>query len=289
MAKNPNRPAYASKPWFDYMFHCEFEGCDRWGHQWRASQLHRHFRTIELVKPLIQRPKNQIVLDVGCGLGDFTAEVQRLNSKIRLQGMDISEIAVRSAAKKYSHIEFTVGKLPGLDCKFRFNGIISLDCVFYLSENNRIKSFRNIYNCLNRGGWYVFSSPIDDGSRYFDSQHAVEQIENAGFSIQKVLYIYGYLYKIIEKPLMILYDLPFAYKRIALGTSDHLSTNRQIIKTILSIPVLRSFIYTLFCAVSFATQKFLQQISIVIFCDRLSRRLFKKKGRSHIIITAIKP
>jgi len=288
MPSPSNQPRYGTKHWFDQMFESQSDGCDRWGHQWRASQRFRHRLTLNLIKNFIRQPNDQKILDIGCGLGDFIAEVQQLNPDISVHGMDISDVAIKEAARKYPHIQFTVGRFPEFACSCKLNGIISLDCIFYLSEEDRQKSFQNVYKCLTTGGWFVFSSPVDDGLRYFKPDKAIEQIKYTGLSIHNVFYNYGQLYKCIEKPLLTIYDLPFTLSRLNLKDSKQLKSIYKLINFVFKLSILRSTIIAISGAASSTSKTILQQMPTVVFFDRISRKYLKEKGWSHIIIIATK-
>jgi SAM-dependent methyltransferase len=185
---------YGTKFWFDHMFSCESEGNDRWGHQWRGSQQYRYSLTLGLIKELDLQSGNRTILDIGCGLGDFSNMIYQLNRSNRVFGMDISEYAVRGALKKYPHIKFKTGALPEIIYDRKFSMILSLDCICYLCEQKRRQSFQTIWDHLENGGSFVFSSPLDDGSRFFRTEDAIEQIAQVGFRIQKIRFNYSQLY-----------------------------------------------------------------------------------------------
>lgn len=66
-----------------------------------------------MVQPLL-KAGNLSVLDVGCGLGEFTAALAAVQTANRVTGVELSERAVRRASEGKPGIHFPVGALPDL-------------------------------------------------------------------------------------------------------------------------------------------------------------------------------
>jgi 23S rRNA (guanine745-N1)-methyltransferase len=66
------------------------------------------------------RPDDRL-LDIGCGEGYYTGGLAQLMPQVKLHGLDISKIAVKSAAKRYKSIHWCVASsyaLPFADAEF---------------------------------------------------------------------------------------------------------------------------------------------------------------------------
>ncbi|MDN3680530.1 23S rRNA (guanine(745)-N(1))-methyltransferase [Vibrio tapetis subsp. quintayensis] len=95
------------------------------------------------------------LLDIGCGEGYYTQEVARhlssLSGDARTYGLDISKVAVRFAAKRYSNCEFTVAsshRLPFEDA--------SLDAVLRIYAPCKADELNR---CVKSGGIVVTVTP----------------------------------------------------------------------------------------------------------------------------------
>jgi 23S rRNA (guanine745-N1)-methyltransferase len=56
----------------------------------------------------ISSDKKATILDLGCGEGYYTGYIKKFNKTIRMLGLDISKVAVRSASKRYKDVKFCV-------------------------------------------------------------------------------------------------------------------------------------------------------------------------------------
>ncbi len=103
-------------------------------------------------------PKNDAVLDVGCGEGYYTDILERAareeNRGFELFGFDISKDAVRLAAKRNPRLSLTVAsayKMPFEDASF--GGVLNLFSPLALSEIVRV---------LKPGGHFIMAIPGEE-------------------------------------------------------------------------------------------------------------------------------
>lgn len=274
---------YGSKEWFEKMFVSAFEGIDGWGHQWRASQQFRYLLCLRMIKNIIYEQQQEI-LDVGCGLGDFTNMVLSLNQKNKLYGMDISRNAVSGANKKYPDIEFKQGELPQIAFDVRFDGIISLDCLCYLDDRNRQDAAKNIQMHLKPKGWFVFSSPIDDGSRYFTTRQILEMLEKGGFTKQKIIYNHARLYNRVEKPFLKIINLARIVQEVDTTENDHLTARKIKLQRLIRIPILGFLLKTTAKISNVVSYRILQSMPIAHIFQWIGRTLLKNRSISHCIV-----
>jgi len=164
---------------------------DKWGHRWRGTQKIRYEETIEFVNKNIDTDKKYDMLDIGCSHGDFTKIIADTFTNSNIFATDISEVAIKSAKKYVCKGDYEVSELPNLPFKDKkIDVIFAIEVLYYLNEKDRLKSFENIYNKLNRGGYFVFSSVIDDGSRYFKKDDAIDKIKKH-FEIVDIGYVHA--------------------------------------------------------------------------------------------------
>ena len=287
-------PEWGTKEWFD----CQFRDAhttdgDKWGHRWRASQKYRYKRLLGFIRSEIIKEHEQKILDIGCALGDFTRQIYALNPKNEILGIDISERAVDECRRLHPGMNFQQGAFPNLGLKPEsYDGIISLEVIYYLSHNERQKATRKIYNILKSGGWYLFSNCLDDGSRYFTQDGAVELIKN-NFSIEKIGYKYDYLYARISQPLMRLVGVcEFIHKvreSIDLQEFDYSeSRNRKQLQKLTNVPMIGCFIGLIAYPIGWSTKLFLQLEFVPALLAFLDRLIIGDRARSHIFIKARK-
>ena len=281
-------PRYGTPEWFEKMFTTACEGIDGWGHQWRASQQFRYLLCLRAIQNIVCEHPPQSLLDIGCGLGDFTNMVLSLNHKNKLYGMDISENAVSGANKKYPDIEFKHGALPLITFDGNFDGIISLDCLYYLDEPNRLNAAKNIQMHLKPNGWFVFSTPIDDGSHYFTTRQILEMLERGGFNIQKTIYNHARLYNRVEKPLLKIIDLARIVQEVEANNNDHLSAQKVKLQHLIRAPILGFLLKTTVKFSSAVSGRILQSMLIAHIFQWIGRTLLKNRSISHCIVLSFK-
>ena len=212
---NDQSPKWGTKAWFELQFSEAFEtGEDFWGHQWKAGEKYRYFISLNLIKDNILKMNNQKILDLGCGLGNFTNMIFQLNKKNKIFGMDISESAIKVAKIEYPSINFSTTTLPTIQSNMTFDGIIALESIYYLNHEARRKTFKNISKRLKTGGWFLFSTLLSDDPRYFTEKNAIEMIKESGFKIEKIAYIHDKPYTAFTKPLSCLIKRNYAVNKM---------------------------------------------------------------------------
>jgi SAM-dependent methyltransferase len=279
---------YGSKQWFENMFSPAQQGFDLWGHQWRASQKFRYLLTLDVIKPLLTGESSQSILDIGCGLGDFTYMAYCVNSQNDLYGMDISQNALTGASKKFPQIEFRCEALPQIAYENDFDGIISLDCICYLDYQNRRDALENIRMHLKSSGWFLFSSPTDDGTRYFSPKQAFELMNQTGFKIHKIIYNHARLYNWIELPFLKIVNLSRIVQEVANKRNGDLTPKKKNLRRLIKFPAAGMILKKTIKISDHIAHRILNSLHIVKLFQWISRIFFKARSTSHIIILAFK-
>lgn len=191
-------PEWGSRAWLEAHFDTpEGEG-DAWGNGWRGSQRLRHHLTLELLRPLIASGGRD-VLDVGCGLGEFTAALAAVHPGNRVTGVDMCERAVSRAREANPGLSFRTGTLPDLALPdAAYDLITALEMLYYLDDAGRAAAPRELRRLLRPGGHLVFSSTLADPRRYFSERSAVHLLESA-FEVREVGFLHGRLYGAVER------------------------------------------------------------------------------------------
>lgn len=246
---------YGTKEWFESMFEGIDKRGDKWGHRWRGSQKVRHKQSLKMIKPLLNGESK--ILDIGCGLGEFTEKLWQENPDNQVIGIDIVEDAIRNAKKEKPNIVFKLGALPELEfADETLDLVIALEVVYYLSKEDRLKAFEDIYRILKRNGHLLFSTVLDNGERYFSEKEARERISEY-FQIVDAQYAY-------RKPYYRLWEDK------AIGLLSYLSKIKQLF-------LIRKILHTL---LSFEFPVRISEMIAKIFCGG--------KCQSHLYILARK-
>lgn len=103
------------------------------------------------------KAKNKVILDMGCGLGDFCFEIIKYNPQKAL-GMDISPVAIKGAKKRAKDkdfgktVEFMQGNIVELKKLPQFDIAVGLGFIDYLNKEELKKIFK-----LLSGRYFIFS------------------------------------------------------------------------------------------------------------------------------------
>ncbi len=284
---------YGSKQWFEYMFSRAAQGEDLWGHQWRAIQKYRYLLTLSLVRDRLAERGGQRILDVGCGLGDFTALMHGQNPGNNVFGTDIVETAVESASRAHPEIRFSVGVLPDIPVEGPFDGIAALECINYLDPDARQQTMHNVAAKLTDGGWFLFSGHLGQDSgdrRYFSEADVIAYLEAAGFRIEQKTHNYAVLYNKLESPFLRVINLSAKLDAAKRGTPPDSPRIARIVKA-LSTPVAGPVLHVAArtsAALCRVFLKILQPVAFIRLTQRISRGLLGDRGKSHVIVLGVK-
>jgi 2-polyprenyl-3-methyl-5-hydroxy-6-metoxy-1,4-benzoquinol methylase len=279
---------YGSKEWFEWMFSDSQNGIDNWGHQWRASQKYRYLLSVDIIRPLLKKKSAQSIMDIGCGLADFTQLMYGINNLNKFYGMDISQNAIKYAKKKYPNFQFVCTALPEIAFQKKFDGIISLDCIYYLSHQSRIDAVKNIYKRLKTNGWYLFSSPIDNGTRYFSKKQAIDLLQIAGFNVNSICYNNTRIYNLFEIPFLKIIKLQNIIHAIEQQNKIVMTPNKESIRRSINIPILGNINKYTIDILNALSCKILSSMLIIKIFQRISRKILREQGVSHIFVLSFK-
>jgi ubiquinone/menaquinone biosynthesis C-methylase UbiE len=113
-----------------------------------------------MLKALRFTDKGTIMLDLGCGVGSFTARIKEAYPDKRVIGIDVSETALALAARKSRSVAFACGDVTNLPF-----GEASLDAIggFDILEHleNIDDTIREIHRALKPGGLAHFHIPCE--------------------------------------------------------------------------------------------------------------------------------
>jgi ubiquinone/menaquinone biosynthesis C-methylase UbiE len=109
---------------------------------------------ISKLSKYMKKNNNTKILDVGCGTGNHTDTLQRLNYNV--VGLDRSKAMIKKAQEKYPKSEFIHGDILDSDL-FDYNSFSHIIClgmtVYYIENKDRF--FESCYSLLNTNGYLM--------------------------------------------------------------------------------------------------------------------------------------
>jgi len=96
----------------------------------------------QIALEIVRRQGYQRVMELGCGLGDFTAKLQQEAKSVL--GVDVSKTAIQKAQKKHPGLSFAAADILDFDVyrKFKPDCIIMAEITWYVLEKlDQFKSF----------------------------------------------------------------------------------------------------------------------------------------------------
>lgn len=153
-----------------------------------------------------------VVLDAGCGFGQYSWRMARMNEKWKIEAVDIDKEHIDDCASFFKktgladRTSFRTGDLTQLTDINRYDLILSVDVMEHIEEDVRV--FENFHNALNDKGVLIISTPSDKGGSdvhnenddSFIGEHVrdgysindiTEKLKSAGFRNIAVAYTYG--------------------------------------------------------------------------------------------------
>ena len=160
----------------------------------------------------VEMQKSANILDAGCGFGQYTWRMQKMNKSWNIKGIDIDAEHIKTCESFFTkaglsnRVSFQVADLAALNAADCYDIILSVDVMEHIQEDRKV--FRNFYNALNKGGTLIVSTPSDKGGsdvhdesdNSFIDEHVrngyspediSEKLSSAGFEHVKVKYTYG--------------------------------------------------------------------------------------------------
>lgn len=179
--KNETKPIWGQKEWFEKQLVLNpLSSGSYFAHGKNGYQLVRHNKIVSLFSQYCFLGGRRKVLDVGCGLGDLSIKILNcLDDGSQLVGYDFVEALVKLARERYPHQKFLVGSLGHIDeKKDSFDVIICSEVLYYLNDADRQLALDNLYEMLRPNGFLIFTSRLDDGSKYLEKTAAVDAISS---------------------------------------------------------------------------------------------------------------
>lgn len=152
------------------------------------------------------------ILDAGCGFGQYTWQMSRMNSKWKIKAVDIDSKHISDCSSFFAkagltdRINFQTLDLTQLSDINHYDLILSVDVMEHIEEDEKV--FENFFGSLREKGVLIISTPSDKGGSdvhnendsSFIGEHVrdgysrkdiTEKLGRAGFREIEVSYTYG--------------------------------------------------------------------------------------------------
>jgi len=102
--------------------------------------------------------KNAKVLEIACGYGFLLKQIKTDHPDFQVEGMDFSKIVIDFINSK--GLLAKKGIIPNdLKNYSNYDAVIGTEILEHLSESDRIKTLKEVYRILNKGGKAIFTVP----------------------------------------------------------------------------------------------------------------------------------
>jgi SAM-dependent methyltransferase len=160
-----------------------------------------HYEADKLIQTMMPDKESSIMLDIGCGTGEFVNYLTDLGYKS--YGVDKSDAMMDAAKRKYADIEIKKADVTDPMCydSYLFSHIFCMDLTVY-EIKNKPRLFKNCHYWLQNGGYFILHladkdqfQPIVPAARSapFSNLSANERIRNTEINFPDFTYKSEYL------------------------------------------------------------------------------------------------
>ena len=115
------------------------------------------------------------IIDLGCGLGDVTAEIVKLKPDVEVLMVDFSDEMIRRSSERFrDNKNMTVVKrdlnlgISGISDEVKFDAVVSCFALHHVEFENRIKLYSEIHAVLKEGGLFINGDLFKEDSPIID-------------------------------------------------------------------------------------------------------------------------
>jgi SAM-dependent methyltransferase len=144
---------------------------DPWGQKGKDKRLKEYYlfsrqNLLKEIKALPRKGKGR-VLEVGCGLGYVSSFLnQKLGTRYRVEGADISPTAVAQAKQTFKNIPFSVLDITRpLKGQKKYDVVIMSQILWYILEKLP-QAFHNLSGLIKKDGYLIFINAFLHEQRY---------------------------------------------------------------------------------------------------------------------------
>jgi ubiquinone/menaquinone biosynthesis C-methylase UbiE len=186
---------------------------------------------------LLPETKGKIILEIGCGIGDFTITLEKTGSLYKKYiGLDISSLNLKTAEGLINELTKSMGRIAFvqsdvLKLPFKDNCCDIVICAEVLEHLDDMAAMREIRRILKKDGYNLITvpylgKPVEQWGhlRHYDLQTLKVLAEKSGFAIEKIN-IFGRFHKISwVKTKQLLYQLWGVWRKITGIETDYYSS-----------------------------------------------------------------
>jgi SAM-dependent methyltransferase len=150
---------------------------------------------------LVQAAGNGRVAEIGCGPGRITEYLHSLG--LDIHGVDLSPEMIAVARKSYPHLDFQLGKMPGLSIEDgTLAGVVAWYSIIHTPRERLPEIFADFHRILAPGGHLLLAFQVGDEVRHIEHAYGhdiscdayrllpekiAEQLGETGFSVVSTL------------------------------------------------------------------------------------------------------
>lgn len=137
---------------------------------------------------------NPKIIDLGCGLGDVTAEIVKLKPDASVLMIDFSDEMIRRSSEKFrDNKNITVAKqdlnqgISGITEDREFDAVVSCFSIHHVEFENRIKLYSDIYEVLKEQGLFINGDLFREDSLIIDQWEFNDSISSLAIRLREKL------------------------------------------------------------------------------------------------------
>lgn len=148
------------------------------------------------------------ILNIGIGYGYLEELIVKYKLQLHLYGIDISSYAVSLVKMRYKGV-FKIANINKIPFERNyFSCAVALDVLEHIFENKLPNALLEVSRVLKKDGIFIVSVPLNESDedklvnghlREYTAEIIKAEIENAGFSVYKIKYLYAFKNNVLLK------------------------------------------------------------------------------------------
>lgn len=132
------------------------------------------------------------ILDVGAGTGIFSALVKEKYPNAQISLIDLSENMIEKAKARFqddSAISYMIADYTSYDFQTKFDFVISSLSIHHLTDAQKEKLYRKVYNLLNEEGIFINADQVLGSTPFIETMYKNDwnlKIERSGLTSEEL-------------------------------------------------------------------------------------------------------